>query len=144
MIVTEKRFEYKGFPCVVLFMPFGYRCGYVGIPEDNPWYKLKRDIEKIYCHGGITYQGNRLHGQEDENVWWIGFDCGHCFDGADAERAKELYKDNENLIKQIKIMEQTGWFEILKEFPMRSLKYCEEQCKVIVEQISNPVNGMKE
>lgn len=135
MMVTEKRFEYKGFPCVVLFMPGGYRCGYVGISKGNPWYKSKRDTEKISCHGGITYQDSCLHGQEYENVWWIGFDCGHCFDGADAEKAKELYKDDKNVLKQIEIMDQIGWFEILKEFPVRSLEYCEGQCKGIVDQI---------
>ena len=45
----EKQFEYKGFLCVILFMPDGYRCGYVGIPKD-----MKIDIDSIVCHGGIT------------------------------------------------------------------------------------------
>ena len=26
--VLECKFDYKGYPCVVLFMPLGYRCGY--------------------------------------------------------------------------------------------------------------------
>ncbi len=26
--VLETKFEYKGYPCVVLFMPRAYRCGY--------------------------------------------------------------------------------------------------------------------
>lgn len=46
----EKQFEYKGFPCVILFMPTGYRCGYVWIPKE-----VKIDIDNIGCHGGITY-----------------------------------------------------------------------------------------
>lgn len=45
----EKQFEYKGFPCVILFMPTGYRCGYVWIPKE-----VKIDIDNIGCHGGIT------------------------------------------------------------------------------------------
>lgn len=35
-VVEEKRFEYRGYPCVVLFMDMGHRCGYVGIPADKP------------------------------------------------------------------------------------------------------------
>lgn len=49
----EKQFEYKGFPCVILFMPTGYRCGYVGIPKE-----VKIDIDNIGCHGGITYNSD--------------------------------------------------------------------------------------
>lgn len=29
--VLETKFEYKGYQCVVLFMPGAYRCGYVGM-----------------------------------------------------------------------------------------------------------------
>ena len=51
----EKQFEYKGFPCVILFMPTGYRCGYVGIPKD-----VKIDTDGIECHGGITHNSEHL------------------------------------------------------------------------------------
>lgn len=33
--VLETKFEYKGYQCVVLFMPGAYRCGYVGIPNSH-------------------------------------------------------------------------------------------------------------
>ena len=33
--ILECKFDYKGYPCVVLFMPLGYRCGYVGTTEKD-------------------------------------------------------------------------------------------------------------
>lgn len=37
--VLETKFEYKGYPCVVLFMPGAYRCGYVGVPKAINWQR---------------------------------------------------------------------------------------------------------
>lgn len=50
--IVEKVFTYKGYQCYVVFLPTGWRCGYVGIPEAK-----KKDIDYDYlsCHGGITY-----------------------------------------------------------------------------------------
>lgn len=31
--VLECKFDYKGYPCVVLFMPGAYRCGYTVYPK---------------------------------------------------------------------------------------------------------------
>ena len=102
----EKQFEYKGFPCVILFMPTGYRCGYVGIPKE-----VKIDIDNIGCHA-------------------------HCFDGYDVETAKRLFSDNEKAIKEIIVLENRGYFAVCNEDnPIRTLDYCEEECKKIVNQV---------
>lgn len=53
----ESRFEYKEFPCVILFMPMGYRCGYVGLPKENRYYKKKYDDIPVDCHCGLSYSG---------------------------------------------------------------------------------------
>ena len=37
--IVEKRFEYKGYPCVILFMPMCYRCGYVGLKRGVAYKK---------------------------------------------------------------------------------------------------------
>ncbi len=127
--VQESRFEYKGYPCVVLFQPIGFRTGYVGIRSEKAI-----NIEGINCHGGITYVENYLYGQRDQDILWIGFDCGHCFDGFDIEKIKEYYKDNERVMKPFVIM-QTFYRERNKELEVRTLKYVEEECKKIVEQL---------
>lgn len=126
----EKRFDYKGFPCVILFMPMGYRCGYVGILKET-----NIDEDSIDCHCGVTYIDTHLHNQTDTDKLWIGFDCGHACDGFDLAKIKELYADDESIMRQIAIMEKTGYFESCNENPIRTLEYCEEQCKGIVEQL---------
>lgn len=130
----EKRFDYKGFPCVVLFMPMGYRCGYVGIPKESKFYGKSYDDIPVDCHCGLTYANKRLHLQNDTSTWWIGFDCRHACDGYDVQKIKELYSDDENIMKQAERM--SDYFKICnEENPIRTLEYCEEQCKKIVEQI---------
>lgn len=110
----EKQFEYKGFPCVILFMPTGYRCGYVGIPKD-----VKIDIDSIGCHGGITYNRDYLYHQERKDLCWIGFDCAHCFDGYDVETAKKLFSDEEGVMKQIDSLEA----QVISLFVMRIILF---------------------
>lgn len=129
--VQEERFEYKGYPCVILFMPSGYRCGYVGLPKGT----VVR-INDIRCHGGITYAENHLYHQEENDKLWIGFDCGHCFDGYDVAAAKKLYADNPDVLKQITFMEISGYYTICnQEHPYRTLEYVKSECMKIVDQI---------
>lgn len=50
MYKVESDFSYKDYRCVVIFGDMGFRCGYVGIPEDHPLYG------KEYGSGmGISY-----------------------------------------------------------------------------------------
>jgi hypothetical protein len=71
---------------------FGAWCGYVGVPEGHPLFGKGWDApecEAIAVHGGLTY-GNACAGNvchvpqpgEPDHVWWLGFDCAHCFDHA--------------------------------------------------------------
>lgn len=80
--VLETKSTYKGYPYVVLFMPGAYRCGYVGVPYSH---KLaKKDVDKLShlkCHGGVTYAEPYLYECNDDNTWWIGFDCGIALTG---------------------------------------------------------------
>jgi hypothetical protein len=138
--VHEKRFDYKGFPCVVLLMPMAYRCGYVGIPKGHKYYGKNYDYIPIDCHCGLTYSEKYLYGQLDENTWWIGFDCGHYCDGYDVEAAKKLYADDRQAMTQITLLEQTGYYQVCNEDnPIRTLDYCIEQCKRIVDQLISEV-----
>jgi hypothetical protein len=104
-IVQETRFDYKGFPCVVLLMHMGYRCGYVGLPKGHKYYGKDYNDIPVGCHGGLTYGCEQLHFQTDKDMWWIGFDCYHACD-IDC---------------------------------IRTLDYCIEQCKQIVDQILSEV-----
>lgn len=134
-VVQETRFEYKGFPCVVLFTNMGHRCGYVGLPMENKYYTQNYDDIPIDCHGGLTYASFYLSLQEETNLWWIGFDTAHCFDKSDFEKAKEYFKDEPEVMKSILFSEELNKrYDIGGE--VRSLEYCIEECKNIVDQIT--------
>lgn len=79
--------EVTGYPCIMhRVSAHGAWCGYVAVPPGHPAYHQSYDdvSERVSVHGGLTYadacQGNICHvpepGQPD-NVWWLGFDCGH-------------------------------------------------------------------
>ena len=122
-IAEEVRFEYKGYPCVVLFMEPGYRCGYVGIP--NKTYDI--DFEEVIdCHGGITYgPSDHLHFQEDNDILWIGFDCTHYCDGYDITLAEKVFS----------LDRLTHLYGSRPQGNVRSLEYCENECRNIVDQL---------
>lgn len=61
----------------------GNLCGYVGVPKDHPLFGKDYDDVDVIVHGGLTYsnecRGHICHDAAQE-VWWFGFDCGHCDD----------------------------------------------------------------
>lgn len=132
--IQESRFEYKRYPCVVLFMPYGYRCGYVGLPKISKYYKKEYDDIPVKCHEGLTYSRSMLHLQNDKDTWWIGFDCAHYNDLNDYDKAVEYFGfcgENEAL----KIFN-----DILNDVheplgTIKTLEFVENECKKIVEQI---------
>ena len=128
--IVEERFEYKGFPCVVLFMPMGFRNGYVGLPKGHKYYKKEYEEIPMSCHCGLTYGDISLYGQEDKDTYWIGFDCGHCCDGFDLEKLDEYYgksKENE-IMRDYHLM-------INEEHEFRTFEYVKNECMKIVDQL---------
>lgn len=132
--ILEKRFNYKGHPCVVLFMPGAYRCGYVGIPKTHKLAKHGADLDLISCHGGITYSESKLNCCDDEDTWWIGFDCAHFGDGYDIETAKQYFGDDPDF-KRIFYTMEDFWRESNRESEIRSLAYVKDECKKLIDQI---------
>lgn len=136
----ESEFMHKNLKCKVLFQPLGFRCGYVGLPKTHRLYKVeysdsitinnedKRLDDILEVHGGITYSGF-MFGDED---WYFGFDCGHCFDDKDIDKAFEYELIDLRTYKCQKHIEKM--FPI-KEVVMRSLEYCIGQCKNLAEQL---------
>ena len=82
-------FEVAGFPTLVRRGIGGAWCGYVGVPPAHPWFGKDYDEIGADVHGGLTYarecdehpEDGVCHLTEDEDtIWWLGFDCGHCGD----------------------------------------------------------------
>lgn len=76
-----------GFVCIARRNHSGAWCGYVGIPPSHPFHKMPYDDIPVYVHGGLTYadkcnpqaDGTGVcHETDDEDdLWWFGFDCCH-------------------------------------------------------------------
>lgn len=81
--------EHAGFDCLAIRNIMGVWCGYVAVPAGHPLYRIdyNRADNFVKVHGGVTYSdkcaGHICHipkpGRPDD-VWWIGFDCGHSQD----------------------------------------------------------------
>jgi len=84
-----------GLPCLIVRNHYGALCGYVGVPKEHPWYgkdyedvnELIEDEEDDYVHGGLTFSNicgekicHEVEPGEDDDIWWLGFDCAHVFD----------------------------------------------------------------
>lgn len=121
--IPEKRFEYKGFQCVVIMQALAFRTGYVGIPKGHELYSIGYGEIDISCHGGLTYSQDSLIGQTDTDMWWIGFDTGHYGDGKDYASAFELFKDYPETIEQLGLIKAMDERIVITDTP-RSLEYC--------------------
>ena len=63
----------------------GYRCGYVGVPKGDPLYGMQYNDEifdSVDAHGGLNFSDTRKFVTPDD-IWFFGFDCGHCGDAVD-------------------------------------------------------------
>ncbi|RBB38888.1 hypothetical protein DPV79_16030 [Burkholderia reimsis] len=103
--------------CMAHRGPMGNWCGYVGVPPAHPLYAIDysvvQDKAPIDVHGGLTYaehcQPNHdpITGRgvchipepgEPDDLWWLGFDCGHAFDLQPGLRARlKLMRDEFDL-----------------------------------------------
>jgi hypothetical protein len=85
--------EATGLDCLIVRNRLGALCGYVGVPPEHPAHgKDYYDMPDIEVHGGLTYADRCQEGAEEHgichvpepgrpaDVWWFGFDCGHCWD----------------------------------------------------------------
>ncbi len=71
------RVEFKahGLDCLLVrHVAMFHWCGYVGVGKNHPKYGLSYDDVNVDVHGGLTYA------QEDDNLFWFGFDCAHAYD----------------------------------------------------------------
>lgn len=120
--------EKTGLPCLAVRHPsFGNWCGYVGISEDHPDYRKSYElVDDIEVHYGLTFSDSCRHGEEEstgichipspgesDSVWWLGFDCGHCYDDAPG-----LYSDK------------------LPRSKYRTLAYVKDQCASLADQLN--------
>lgn len=88
----------------------------------------------FYCHGGITYAGGGEHSNYpiESDLWWFGFDCGHCDDAKEFELAYERFpKYRESISLQI---ESEKKFHI-DGLIVRTEQYVADECRNLAEQL---------
>lgn len=132
----EELFEYKGYKCACVFNSGGFRCGYVAIDNTHPFYgKDYNDNgpDSIMCHWGLTYAGYGKHFYDNnESLWWFGFDCGHCEDKPDYDTARKYGVIND---KEYIIGKEYEHMITFKDRTVKDKKFVKENCKMIVEQL---------
>lgn len=92
-----------GLPCLIVRNQMGSLCGYVGVSKEHPAYRKDyEDVELDYdVHGDLSFAGSchddvdghgichKVEQGENDDVWWLGFDCGHFQDLSPAIVARE-------------------------------------------------------
>lgn len=93
--------EVTGLPCLIrrAHPELGFLCGYVGVPNTHPAYGKHYGQVNASVHGGLTFASrcnpdgdeetsicHVVEPGEDDDVWWLGFDCGHAWDVAPGTR----------------------------------------------------------
>lgn len=120
--IVEKVFSYRGYQCYVVFLPTGWRCGYVGI---SPEKAKNHKYGALQCHGGITYNEDicPIPCVQASGFRWIGFDCAHFTDGTDLN----------SYLKYYKVLEPGHFLPL--EGEIRTVEFCEKELKFIVDQL---------
>lgn len=102
--------EATGLPCLIVRAPLSALCGYVGVPRNHPAYEMGYNEVEVDVHGGLSFASKCSEGEEEgtichvvepgepDDVWWLGFDCGHAFDLVPTAqhpslRMKQTYRD---------------------------------------------------
>ena len=130
--------EETGLPCLIVRGGLGALCGYVGVPRSHPAYGKHYDDEALLdigVHGGLTFSDKCQHDGdqtdvsqsichvvepgEDDDVWWVGFDCAHAFDLVPGMEAR---------------LRGTPW-PVSKEDTYRDVAYVKNEIRSLAKQL---------
>ena len=89
-------------------------------------------------HGGLTYSGDRADYPVESNLWWLGFDCAHCYDRYDWDTAERYWGDNPQIQRRINLLADLG-----SSGEIRTQEYVENECRSLVDQIIELVENKK-
>jgi hypothetical protein len=133
-------FRHLGFPCIALRNHHGAWCGYVGVSAGHPLYGTDYSAVSVDVHGGLTYSA-KCHPPishtpdpgDPEDLWWLGFDCGHAWDvspGMDA------------ILRLYGIRPPSEQFHELETY--RDLEYVRGEIRKLAEQLAaTPVDRIQ-
>ncbi len=129
--------EATGLPCLIVRNPWsGALCGYVGLPPNHPLHgeTYGNDYMDFDVHGGLTFSDKCSPGEteargvchvpapgEPDDVWWLGFDCGHSWDYS----PQDLMEDNK----------RGGIWRVGYNRQYRTVEYVKNECKNLAAQV---------
>jgi hypothetical protein len=101
--------EVTGLPCLIVRHPrSGHLCGYVGVSKGHPAFEVDYNSVPADVHGGLTFSEHcqqeleecksvchKVEDGEDDNVWWLGFDCAHSGDYSGFAYHRTQFQDDE-------------------------------------------------
>lgn len=115
-----------GYTCLLRRHPCGFWAGDVGVPIGHPWHgRALRASGLLRVHGGLVFAGH-LTGEDPDDMWWFGFDCGHniCGDLAPG---------------QARIMEAVGVpapEDLDSGLEYRTVEFAQAQCVALAAQLA--------
>jgi hypothetical protein len=113
------RGEYQGYQYEVTRNHSYYRCGYVHVPVDHPWYGA---VPSVNVHTGITYTE-----PDSDSGWWLGFECSGALDKPDRDLMDDNAKERQS--------EMDVLFSILRDRgTVRSTEYVVSECERLIDQ----------
>ena len=126
--------EYRTYKYIVLFnIDYGWRCGYIGIPEYDKFYKADiNDFSDIDCHGGISFA--EFWNELGLDLWWIGFSCNEYNDGWDFDAMRKYKTDAE--IEEFKKYQKNDNLIFRKaQCHAWTAEEVEAECKKVIDQL---------
>ena len=118
--------EEKYFCLIIRNLELLNLCGYVGVTTNSKLYKKdyhEEELLNIDIHGGLTFSG--LHDSYSvegypSDIWWIGFDCAHCYD----------------------ITKSYIEYEYVEDAEYRDIKYVKNQIRILLGAIKEYDNRL--
>lgn len=112
--------EHAGFKWEIVSNHMGFRCGYVRVLKNHPWFGVGYNHIDAHVHGGLTFAGHgkTCEDHKGKDEWWLGFDCANGDDAPDPELPAES--------KMPLMFSSYG--------TVRSQEYVERECRSLADQ----------
>ena len=132
MFEIEKEFDYKGYRCLITIDDIGYRCGYIQIKEDHPFYDKRFNYinDNYMLCMKLSYAGTTF--PFDDGTFWIAFTCDRNGDKPDIQRVKEICGEKPMVLtllnmQKIPVIPRTG--------TIRTTEYVEDRLIQLVNEV---------
>lgn len=133
--------EATGLPCLIhRAYTTGGLCGYVGVSAGHALFEVSGEDGDIDVHGGLNFFRHCMPAEdessgichvvgtdEDDNVWWLGFDCSHVGDVSPAIDA---------LVRSTMLLPMENQYRRLFGADVyRDIEYVRQQCAELAMQL---------